>query len=73
MWVPGTSVTGSYTFDKNGQGQIQFLSADFSDSVRTAHTAAMEVRVDDGQDTETEIGGKSFIPDPSTSPADSNK
>jgi hypothetical protein len=55
---PGTSITGSYTFDG---GEVVLDSADFADSVFAAHAAAMAVRVD-GVATPIEIGGLTFTP-----------
>jgi hypothetical protein len=55
---PGTSITGSYTFDKGG---VVLDSSDFAASVVVAHAAAMEVR-DDGKTMEIEMGGKTFTP-----------
>jgi hypothetical protein len=60
---PGTSITGSYTFDGEGQhaGGMVLDSSDFAASVLVAHAAAMEVRADENA-MEIEIGGLTFTP-----------
>jgi hypothetical protein len=60
---PGTSITGSYTFEGEGQntGGMVFDSSDFAASVLVAHAAAMEVRADE-KAMEIEIGGLTFTP-----------
>jgi hypothetical protein len=55
---PGTSITGSYTFEDGG---VVFDSNDFADSVLVAHAAAMEVHVDEIP-MDIEIGDKIFTP-----------
>jgi hypothetical protein len=55
---PGTSITGSYTFDEGG---VVLDSNAFAASVTAAHAAAMEVRVD-GIAMAIEIGDLTFTP-----------
>jgi hypothetical protein len=55
---PGTSITGSYTFDN---GQVELNSSDFAALVTDAHASAMEVRVD-ATAMPIEIGGLTFTP-----------
>jgi hypothetical protein len=55
---PGTSITGSYTFE---DGEIDLESSDFAASVLAAHAAFTEVTGED-QHMDIEIGGKTFLP-----------
>jgi hypothetical protein len=55
---PGTSITGSYTFN---DGNVVYDSNDFADTVKAYHTAAMEVG-DNEEAMAIEIGGQTFKP-----------
>jgi hypothetical protein len=55
---PGTSITGSYTFDEGG---VVLDSSVFAASVTAAHAAAMEVR-SDGIAMAIESGGLTLTP-----------
>jgi hypothetical protein len=60
---PGTSITGSYTFDvvAGDESGVALDSSVFATLVTDAHAAAMEVRAD-GKAMEIEIGGVTFTP-----------
>jgi hypothetical protein len=59
---PGTSITGSYSFDSTDQGwQVVIDSTAFAASVTAAHAAAMTVRAD-ATAMAVEIGGLTFKP-----------